>query len=217
LQRTGFGTSLWEMRSAPRLGIFAMLALLAAAGTARGEDVVFGTDYQPNVVSLWSNVPFPVPTGGASGFNTPGWGVIFNPANPGFIQLVQSAGFGLQPPATTPPNPGWLTYVQSFNGTVTTNSSFQMDWQEVYWNTATNTLVQGFAGRIVSNGGGLLQGTYAATPGLGPTLPGGAPLFIGPTPEPSSMIAFGVGLGVVALSRRRRQRAGQSAIQGLER
>jgi len=194
------------MRSVTRSLLLAALAVFALSGTARAENVVFDTDYQPNIVNLWSNVPFVSPTGGASGFNTPGWEVHFNVSNPDFIQLFRPAGFGNT--AATPPNPAWLTYTQAFNGTVSTNPNFKMDWQEVYWNTTTNMLVEGFAGRIVSNGSGFATGTYAATPGLGPTMAGGAPLFIGPTPEPSSLIAFGVGLGVLAVAKRRRRARG---------
>lgn len=189
------------MRSVLRLAC-ALAVTLALSGVARAENVTFGADTQPNVVSLWSNVPFTTPTGGAMSL-PPGWGVVFNAAQPNFIQLQHSAGFGILNPTPAQGN-AWLTYIQGFNGLVSTNPAWRMDWQEVYWNTTTNTLVQGFAGRLQGSAGGIVNGTYAATPGLGPTTAGGAPLFIGPTPEPSSMIAFGVGLAVVGLARRRR-------------
>ncbi len=188
------------MRPVSTLVVGIFLAL-ASAETARAEFVTLGTDTQPNVVSLWSTSPFVLPP--SSAFPN-GWGVgFFDPLNPNFIQLQRPAGFGLLNPTVAQGN-AWLTYTQEFVGPVSTNPAFRMDYQEVYWNTATNSFVQGLAGRLQSDGANFQFGTYGATPGLGPTTSGGAPLFIGPVPEPSTMIAFGLGLGVVALSRRRR-------------
>lgn len=180
----------------------AIVTLVSYPSAARADTIVFSTDYQPNVVNLWSNVPFPVPTGGAAGFNVAGWGAVFNPANPNFIQIQRPAGYGAL--AVAPPQPGWLTWGQTFNGTTTTNPAWRMDWQEVYFDTATNQVVQGFAGRVQGSAGGLVIGTYGATPGLGPTLAGGAPAFLGPTPEPATILILGAGLGLAALARRRR-------------
>jgi hypothetical protein len=113
------------MRSVTRSLVFSFLAVFAFCGTARAESVLFDTDYQPNIINLFSNVPFPAtPNGGASGFNTPGWNVTYNPGNPFSIQLYRSGGFGVLNPPT--PNPAWLTYTQAFNGTVTTNPAFTM-------------------------------------------------------------------------------------------
>jgi hypothetical protein len=184
------------MRPSRVLAAFA--CLVALAGSARAETISFNTDYQPDLVNLFSTVPFTAPSSLPTG-----WQFVFDPASPNFIQLWRPAGFGILNP--TPPQGAWLTYDQSFAGTVSTNPAFKMDWQEVYYNFATNSFVQGFAGRLESNGAGFVNGTYAATPGLGPTTAGGAPLFIGPAPEPSSLVAFGVGLGVLGYVRRRRR------------
>jgi len=187
------------MRCWTGLAVLAFVGLLASGRTARAETVVYNTDFEPNIVNLWSSVPF---TGPAFNINTPNWGTIFSPSNPGFTQIV-TANFGSLNP--TSPTPNWLTFSITYAGNVTNNPAFAMDFQEVYYDFNTGTVVQGFAGRLVSNGTNIVGGTYAATPGLGPTTASGAPLFIGPTPEPSSMIAFGAGLGVLALVRRRRR------------
>jgi hypothetical protein len=186
--------------------------ILSSARDARAASVTFNTDYEPNVINLWSSSPFLFPSGGgASAFTGPSiaggthWVADWSASNPGFLQLVLDTSSGKV--ANAGPSqgldvssPAWLTWTQSFQGGAL-SSSFSLNWQEVYYNTSTGATT-GFAGNL--SGAGLGPGTYS-----GPTTSSGSPLFLGPTsaPEPTTFVIFGLALGCMAVTGRSRSRS----------
>jgi len=192
------------MSFAPKVAVLTLGLILLSTPRARADSVGFNTDYEPNVINLFvdSANAFPSATS-ASGFSgpslTPGlsWTVNWSAGNPDFLQLVLTNSNGSLANAGTltgldASSPAWLSWTQSFTGTI--GSNFTLDWQEVYWNASTNSGT-GFVGELQGAG-------FAAAPYNGP-MSGGAPLLIGPTgsPEPSTLLAFGLALACGAVSR----------------
>jgi hypothetical protein len=195
-----------QVRSSTWVGAVVALLALVYPAAARADSFTFDTEYQPNVINLYSNVPFSgsAISGLTGAWGSLGWGVTVDTSN--FVQLVLPSGpsnpngYGSLTPSGIFPN---MLFNVGFNGTTSGNTSFAMDFQEVYWNTTTNTLVQGVSGSIDGSSapGGYAPGTYGS---VGP-MSGGQPLYQGPVgPEPSSLLAFALALGCAAFVRRRR-------------
>lgn len=171
----------------------ALVLLLVLSGAAvlpaRADplDVPFNVGVPANVVNIFTNGP-----GFFSGSTivSPGtWSVHEDPGGQWvqFLSFDQSVSvFGVQ----------WL---QDFTGP--TNVAYQT----MVWDYGTQSpTATGFGSYSVDAVGNVSLGPGYAASG-GPTTGGGAPAFVAPVPEPSSVLIGAVGLGLLGL-RRWRQR-----------
>lgn len=156
-------------------------------------DVPFNVGVPSNVVNIFTNGPGLF--SGSTNVSPAGWSVHQEPGGQ-WVQFRSTNGsvsvFGVQ----------WL---QDF--TAPTNIAYQT----MIWNYGTQSpTATGFGSYSVDAVGNVSVGPGYAASG-GPTLPGGAPAFVAPVPEPSSVLIGAVGLGLMGLRRWRRGRAASPA------
>lgn len=151
----------------------------------------FVTEYQPNVVNLWTSHP-----SGFNGFGTLPAGWVYQQASPSaqFAQLYTTGPYGA----------GNLTWQQYFYTPTNPPGGFALDWQEVSYDWSTGTVVGGTAGSLNRSGASWSLGTYGAA-GAPITL-GGQPVLLAPVPEPGTLAVFGLGALGLAVARARRRR-----------
>lgn len=176
--------------------ILVMLLSTGALLPVRADplDVPFNVGVPANVVNIFTNGP-----GFFSGstISSPANWVAYEDPGGQWVQLYSAnqsvSVFGVQ----------WL---QDFTGAT------DVAYQTMVWDYGTNSpTATGFGSYSVDAGGTVTLGPGYAAAG-GPTGGGGAPAFVAPVPEPSSVLIGAMGLGLLGLRRWRRGRAAVSSV-----